>query len=132
MEKTQTRQRQGPSNGKAPDDGLETLELPSGGTWTIIVRPKGKHLSRLQSISPAQIPDDGLEAEEGTGNPQADGMEATFRGLAALTERWSFPEEVSVEAIGERDLEDLITVLEVVNRRVLPLFARLGKMNLGS
>ena len=43
------------------------------------------------------------------------------RALVSLTTAWSFADEVCLEALAERQADDLISVLEVFNREVAPL-----------
>ena len=82
-----------------------TIELPSGGTWDIIVKPKWGRLKGIRATEdPTEL-------------------------IAMLTSGWSFPEPVTVETIDEeRDVEDVIAILQAINTAVLPLLSALGEV----
>ena len=77
---------------------IKRIELPSGGWWKIVVRPRWKHV--------AQWTDEGTDLVE--------------RALASLTIAWSFEDEVSLETLAQRDPGDLVAVLEAFRREVVP------------
>ena len=88
-----------------PEGRIARINLPSGGWWDIQTRPLWKHLCGWA-----------LEAEEGQ---DASGL--VERALVSLTTAWSFDDKVCLEALGERQADDLIAVLEVFHRDVVPL-----------
>ena len=97
----------------APSDALQASEavkrivLPSGGWWDLTTRPRWKHVRRWASERP-RLPGDSRLVEV---------------ALACLTTAWSFAEEVSPEAVADRDAEDLVVALEEVGRVVARLVA---------
>lgn len=86
------------------DSSIRRVKLPSGGWWEIDTNPKWGKMKGLKTTS----------------DPNA--------LLVALTAGWSLPIPPSLEAIdAECSVADVIAVMEVVNRDVLPLFERLRK-----
>ena len=84
---------------------VKRINLPSGGWWKILTRPLWEHVSQRSA------------ACQGRGdNPDLVGPV-----LVSLTAAWSFPEDVSLEALAQRDVDDLVTVLEFFRREVVPV-----------
>ena len=85
-------------------DPVIRIDLPSGGWWEISTRPLWRHVRKW--------------AADGEG--QFDDADLFERALASLTTAWSFGEEVSVEALAQRDEDDLMVALEAFQREVMP------------
>ena len=80
---------------------VKRVSLPSGGWWEIVTRPLWRHV--------------------GAWGHNSKGL--AERALVSLTTAWSFEEEVSREALSLRHEQDLIAVLETLQRDLLPLLA---------
>ena len=80
---------------------VRRVALPSGGWWEIVTRPLWRHVS--------------IWEHESRGLAE--------RALVSLTTAWSFDEEVSSETLSLRHEQDLIAVLETLQRELLPLLA---------
>lgn len=76
------------------------ITLPSGGWWEFNPRPLWKHLRHWASH-----------------DSEADLVE---RALASLTVAWSFPEQVSPEALACLGAEDRIAMLDAFHREISP------------
>ena len=77
---------------------VKRIELPSGGWWDILVRPRWKHVVQWNGGSPDLVE----------------------RALVSLTTAWSFPDEVSLETLAQRETDDLLAVLEAFRQEVVP------------
>lgn len=76
---------------------VQRLRLPSGGWWDLETRPRWRHLSWL--------------ADDTDADP---GVSQACKALAALTEAWSFHEEVTPEAVASREPNDLVIALQAL------------------
>jgi len=85
---------------------MKRLDLPSGNWWELVDMPLWKHFRAL----------------EGLGN-----LAAIDALLVSITVAWSFPEEVSIEALGEREARDMIPVLQYLQEHVLPFAQTIGQ-----
>ena len=83
---------------------VKRIELPSGGWWEIVTRPLWGHVRQWSAASQRQ-----------------DGSSVLVElALVSITAAWSFREKVSIEAMAQRDPEDLLAVLQVFHREVVP------------
>ena len=86
-------------------DNVKRINLPSGGWWEIVMRPKVRHSAMIRRA---------MEYDDGT---------AEFRALAVLTTAWSYDAPVSADYILDMDLEtlaDLEAVVAVFTSEVVP------------
>ena len=88
---------------------VRRIDLPSGGWWEIETRPRWKHLrgwlDGLRQISSAR--------EQGE-------SEQVDRMLVSLTVAWSFDLPLKPQYLSSIDTEDIVAVLEVLRREVVP------------
>ena len=101
-----------PKNLAMTSETVRRVALPSGGWWDLIVRPRWKHVrdflcidERLASLCDRERLGPASIAE---------------RALASLTTGWSFREPVSAESLAHRDRNDLMAVMGVLEREVVP------------
>ena len=85
-------------------DDLRRIELPSGGWWEILTRPRWKHLRQW--------------ADRDRGHQ--DSPHLVEFALVSLTTAWSFPDRVSLGTLARRETEDLIAALEAFQEDVVP------------
>ncbi len=84
-------------------ESVRRLELANGGWWDIETRPTMREFMKIQEI---------IEA--------ASDEQAAFEVLAYLTKGWSFPEEVSAEAVMDRHVDELVDAMTVFTTDVGP------------
>ena len=82
---------------------VKRVSLPSGGWWEIVTRPRWRHVQQWDA--------DGRDQNGG-------GL--VERALVSLTAAWSFGEGVSLEALARRDAQDMIAVLDTLQRDIVP------------
>ncbi len=85
------------------------IALPSGGWWELETRPRWKHVREF------------VRPRCGTSG-QLSQPDLIDRALVSLTTAWSFHEPVSVDSLEHRDTEDVVAVLKVLEREVMPLW----------
>ncbi len=81
-------------------EAVKRIALPTGGWWELRLRPLWRHVRQWMAKDDAP----GLVEQ----------------ALASLTAAWSFPEEVSPEAVRLRQPDDVAAALAVALREVLP------------
>ena len=89
-------------------DAIRRVDLPSGGWWDLLCRPTWGHVLEW----------------DGRRYPTSEEEALATRALASLTTAWSFGENISVWAIERRSDADLVAVLEVFQREVVPYVER--------
>ena len=87
------------------------MELADDNWWDILTKPRWKHMKEFRAA---------LKKEDADDDSLAD------IALAHFTVGWSYAESVTVDAIGEREIEDLMKVLPVVVEKLLPLLSPEG------
>lgn len=81
-------------------EAVKRIALPSGGWWELRLRPLWRHVRQWMA---------------------ADGAPGLVeQALASLTAAWSFPEEVSADAVRLRHPGDMAAALEVMLQEVIP------------
>lgn len=92
------------------------IDFEEGGWWSIETRPNVRQAREIDAIikkhadDPEEMPADGLYADDDM--------------LALLTIAWSFDEEVSVEAIMNRQIDHMIDAMLVLADEVVPFLER--------
>ena len=97
---------------KAEQEGRVTrVQLADDNWWDILTKPKWKHMRDFRAALRKDDTDTDILADI---------------ALANFTVGWSYAESVTVDAIGEREIEDLMKVLPVVVEKLLPLLSPEG------
>ena len=78
---------------------LRRVDLPSGGWWEIVTRPRWKHLRQWV---------------------EADGDDLVDRALLSLTTAWSFGQDISLASLRQREPRDLVAILKTFREEVIP------------
>jgi len=90
---------------------VRRIELSSGGWWKILIRPRWKHVRGWL-----------LERDASS---LANGQNSLVeQALVALTVAWSFCEPVGLESLGRRAPGDVLTMMKVMEREIVPLWGR--------
>jgi hypothetical protein len=91
---------------------IERIELANDEWWELIVRPTWAELKQIaKKIDAASNKDE---------------MERLDVMLVASTNAWSRKRKVTVAALQDIDGLDMLPVLKVVNKKILPLYAALA------
>lgn len=96
-----------PFRGKPRAASIRRLELPNGAWWDIETRPTVRQFERIQTVM-----QDGAEEQ------------AAYEVLAYLTDAWSWPEDVNVDAIMDRRIDELIEAMQVFTLDIVPFLER--------
>ena len=90
---------------------VRRVELPSGGWWKILTRPRWKHVRGWL-----------LDRDASSRTDRQDSL--VEQALVALTVAWSFCEPVSLESLGRREPGDVLAMMKVMEREIVPLWGR--------
>jgi len=94
---------------------VERIVLPDSGWWDLNSNPDWNTIKAFRAKLTA------------LGDIDDAGAEIIDMALVEFTDGWSFPEPVTLEAIGTRRASDLIPVMEVVSEKLVPLLQALGE-----
>ena len=97
-----TRRLRGPRS-----QSIRRLSLPNGAWWDIETRPTLRQFLAIQEFTK-------LEDEN----------EGGLTILAYLTDQWSFKDPPTVETVKDRNIDDLLAVMEIYGDDVAPFLQR--------
>ena len=99
-----------PPIGETMAPTVRRVDLPSGGWWDLVIRPRWKHVCPLL-----------LEARDPVDPAAADGAHGCLveRALVSFTAAWSFGEPVTEGSLALRDQGDVVAVMEVFGREIV-------------